>query len=193
MAVGVLIQQGCANEPRTVECNPGEQCIDRPVDLGAVPEEVGRGGWERGWALALNRLGQAEEVGDDFNAGDTGSFGPIGGIRAAALAQDRPVGDSDEAICRHFPADQWANVRAVAGCESEYGRHPRTYDLNAAHGGIMQISKNDWADFFMETEGWTWPEIVLNDSIHFQAARIIWGRAGWVWSEPWPTCGLLAR
>lgn len=57
----------------------------------------------------------------------------------------------------------------------------------------MQISKNDWADFFMETEGWTWEQVVLDDEIQFRAARIIWERAGQVWSGPWPTCGLLAR
>jgi hypothetical protein len=92
-----------------------------------------------------------------------------------------------------WPPEQWVNVSAVAQCESTHGQDLRTYDLSLAHGGIMQISKKDWADFFMETEGWTWPEIVLNDSIHFQAARIIWERAGRVWSSPWPTCGLLAR
>ena len=92
-----------------------------------------------------------------------------------------------------WPPDQCRNVRAVAGCESTHGLDSRTYNLNLAHGGIMQISKESWEDFFMETEGWTWEQVVLDDSIHFQAARIIWERAGRVWSGPWPVCGLLAR
>jgi hypothetical protein len=74
-------------------------------------------------------------------------------------------------------------VWAVDGCESGHGTDPRTYDLTAENGGRMQINKATWAGFFLETEGWTWEQIVLDDATNFWAACIIWQRNGWsAWS-----------
>jgi len=39
----------------------------------------------------------------------------------------------------------------------------------------------------METEGWTWQQLVLDDPIDYQAAYIIFQRAGETW-QPWPGC-----
>ena len=48
----------------------------------------------------------------------------------------------------------------------------------------MQINRATWEEFFLETEGWTWEQIVLDDAINFQAAYIIWDRGGRTWL-PW--------
>lgn len=47
----------------------------------------------------------------------------------------------------------------------------------------MQINKATWADFFEREYGWPWAQVVLDDVTNFQAARIIYDRAGG-WT-PW--------
>ena len=83
-----------------------------------------------------------------------------------------------------WPEQERESAYAVEGCESKHGQDPRTYDLDAAHGGVMQISKAIWADFFADEYGWTWEDIVLNDVLNHQAARIIWDQANGSW-QPW--------
>lgn len=92
------------------------------------------------------------------------------------------------AICcltatRYFPESELSNVRAIAECESNSGRHPNTYRLEGS-GGIMQIHRPTWERFFLGSYGWEWEEIVFNDERNLEAAFIIWQRAGNSWT-PW--------
>jgi hypothetical protein len=88
---------------------------------------------------------------------------------------------------RFFPAWALPELWSIDFCESGHGTDPRTYDLAAAHGGRLQLSRATWADFFLETEGWTWEQIVLDDEVNLHAASIIWERSGQTWG-PWPNC-----
>jgi len=82
-----------------------------------------------------------------------------------------------------WPEPERATAYAVEGCESDHGRHPHTYDVDAENGGVMQIRKETWAGFFWETEGWSWEQIVRDDVLNHRAGYIIWQRAGG-WA-PW--------
>ena len=87
----------------------------------------------------------------------------------------------------YWPPEEWANLWAVEGCESSHGADPATYDLTRAQAGRLQIDRRSWEDYFMETEGWPWEDVVLNDAINYQAAYIVFQRAGETW-QPWPGC-----
>ena len=78
-----------------------------------------------------------------------------------------------------WPEWERGNAYAVEACESNHGQHPATYDLSAPNGGVMQINKAVWAEWFLENYGWDWATIVLDDVMNHKAARIIWDRNGW--------------
>jgi hypothetical protein len=105
-------------------------------------------------------------------------------VRQLRLPTVLPAANGDESRFDAWPDSERANAYAVEGCESTHGEDPETYNLNAPNGGVMQINKAVWADYFWETEGWTWEEIVLNDVTNHRAARIIFDRAGGTW-QPW--------
>jgi len=86
-----------------------------------------------------------------------------------------------------WPPDELATAYTIEGCESTHGEDPRAYDLNAGSGGIMQIDKETWADFFAREYGWTWTQIVQDDVLNHRAARVVWDRAGGSW-QPWSAC-----
>ena len=76
---------------------------------------------------------------------------------------------------------------AVARCESSYGQHARTYDLDAENAGPMQINRF-WAIFFEHKYGWSWADVAGVGAeglgTHFAAAREVYSRAGNTWL-PW--------
>lgn len=89
-------------------------------------------------------------------------------------------------VCAAWP-EQPLKAIDVSLCESGLGRHPNTFNLEAAHGGPFQIGKATWADWFLVNYGWTWEQVVMDPAIHVAAARIIYDRSsGW---SPWPYCG----
>jgi len=92
------------------------------------------------------------------------------------------LSDSGWTATRYFPAWALPDLWSIEGCESGHGTDPATYDLTAAHGGPLQISKATWEPFFAGR--WTWEQIVTDPDIHYQAAYIIWERAGRTFS-PW--------
>jgi len=75
----------------------------------------------------------------------------------------------------------------VDGCESTWGLDATAYDLTRPQGGRMQIDRGTWAAFFLESEGWTWEQIVLDDRTNYEAALRVWERAGRTWG-PWQAC-----
>ena len=82
-----------------------------------------------------------------------------------------------------WPASEQANAYAVEGCESKHGEDPNTYNLDWPDGGLMQINRATWEDFFGAAYGWTWEQMVLDDVINHTAATVIWLRNGWsAWS-----------
>jgi hypothetical protein len=84
---------------------------------------------------------------------------------------------------RYCPDPELPNVWAVDGCESGHGTDPGTYDLTAENGGRLQLNRATWEPFFLETEGWTWDQIVLDDEVNLHAASIIWERSGQTWDQ----------
>lgn len=52
----------------------------------------------------------------------------------------------------------------------------------------MQLERQTWEPFFAELRGWTWEQLARDLTAHFDAARIVFDRAGG-WG-PWPVCGL---
>ncbi len=48
----------------------------------------------------------------------------------------------------------------------------------------MQINKATWEQFFLDNYGWPWEQVVLDDETNFEAAYVIYSRAGDSWL-PW--------
>ena len=75
----------------------------------------------------------------------------------------------------------------IVGCESDYGRVNARfdpYDRNAPNGGISQINRAVWENWFEGNYGLTWEQIILDDAVNLWAAHIIYERAGSTWT-PW--------
>jgi hypothetical protein len=89
-----------------------------------------------------------------------------------------------------FPDWALSDLRRIRVCESGDGTDPGTYDLNAPNGGKLQINRAMWERFFWETRGWSWEQIVLDDTINEEAACIVWERAGRTWT-PWACSSVL--
>ena len=82
------------------------------------------------------------------------------------------------AVSEGWPDSPLPVLWSIAGCESDYGRNPRAYDLDADSGGFTQIHKRTWQQWFLVNYSWTWEEIVLDDATNLRAALIIYLRAG---------------
>jgi hypothetical protein len=80
-------------------------------------------------------------------------------------------------VAATWPEDADRALR-ILHCESTDGLNPYTYDLGAANGGPMQINRYTWADYFSESFGWSWDEVVKNLDIHLKAARHVYDRSG---------------
>ena len=92
------------------------------------------------------------------------------------------VEDVIAGVRQTWPEDPDRAVRVVY-CESKYGTHVRTYDLEAANGGPMQINRFTWKWYFEAYYGWSWDAVVADLQTHLAAARIIYDSSGWsAWS-----------
>jgi len=92
-------------------------------------------------------------------------------------------GDSIGYAC--WPAELWPAVAAVEQCESHGGEDPLTWDLNRSQSGRMQLDRATWEVYFLE-RGWTWEQVIFDQTIHFCAAWEVYQRSGG-WG-PWPNC-----
>lgn len=94
-----------------------------------------------------------------------------------------------EELIRLTWPDDAATALAVAGCESDVGRHSDTYDLSKANAGPFQLNRDTWEPFFAAKYGWTWAQVVTEPETHLRAAREVYDRSsGWspwrCWSPP---------
>lgn len=91
-----------------------------------------------------------------------------------------------------YAAGAWPEQPAKAGrvvtCEAAVGGavNPKAFRTDQVYAGPMQIAREPWQSYFAKNYGWTWQQLAQDMSVHFQAARIIYDRAGG-WS-PWPVC-----
>lgn len=90
------------------------------------------------------------------------------------------------AIARAWP-ERPQEALAVAECETNSGRHPATFSLDAVHGGLMQLAKKIWAPYFEARYGWSWERIVRDPETHALASREVYDRGGG-WDGPWRGC-----
>lgn len=157
---------------RTPKCMPGLQ--DGVSVAVATGERAGGGGG----------IDPRRSVAQDQRSGVYGDDDP--GPDGAGGRQDGSPGSWRAIAGHYFPACVLPELWQVDSCESSHGADPRTYDLDAANGGRLQLSRATWEQFFLETEGWTWEQIVMDDELNLRAAAVIWERAGRTWS-PW-TC-----
>lgn len=115
---------------------------------------------------------------------------PVAGVTLHVLAAPEPppppvVPTRERLIAlaqATWPHDPETAVRILV-CESQAGDHPDTFSLEAENGGPMQLNRSTWEPYFAAMNGWTWEQLVTDEAIHFQAARIIYDRAGG-WA-PW--------
>jgi len=84
-----------------------------------------------------------------------------------------------------WPAELWPAVAAVEQCESSGGADPLTWDMSRSQSGRMQLDRATWEPYFSE-RGWTWEQIIFDQTIHFCAAYEVYQRGGG-WG-PWPNC-----
>jgi hypothetical protein len=119
----------------------------------------------------------------------TVQYHTVGGLDylAHTMPQPNPLAALADPVVERFgawPAEEWINAYAVEGCESKHGQDPKTYLPGRANGGVMQLNRATWEDLFAREYGWSWSDIVNNDVLNHKAARIIWDRAGGLWT-PW--------
>jgi len=142
-----------------------------PGDASAQAE-----GFESPGARKLD-AGPAPSPGDPQGDADLGP-GPAPGRDAEGTLGGPPA---DWPAKWYWPPETWDTLWAVEECESHHGTDPETYNLEAENGGRLQVNRDTWRDFFMETKGWTWEQIVLDDPTNYQAGYIIWERWGRTW------------
>lgn len=100
------------------------------------------------------------------------------------LRPDSPGATDLASLVALYPwpfADAWA----VAGCESDHGNDPRTYDVQAENGGPFQINKRTWRWFFEANYGWSWWQVVTDDATNVAAAFVIYERNGSRFGGQW--------
>ena len=186
---------------------PGERAHLRVGGAGAVPAFA-----LQLWPLDIRGLDEGSPtpspsesgVGDADRDGDAGGDSREFVDDKAAARRDGAVSDlpataggatldgpPDAAIVRALAVATWpedpATALRVLRCESSDGQHPRTYSLDAAHAGPLQIARAVWEPYFLQTRGWSWADVVGVGAgrlqTHFAAAREIYDRArGW---SPW--------
>lgn len=126
-------------------------------------------------------LGRADEqvVSVDTARVDGGVSGrPESGVVDVASPPSQVMG------CWPFPDSECETLWRVEGCESGHGTNLAAYNTEAENGGRLQINRASWKDYFWETYGWHWADIVQDDNLNRVAAYVIWQRAGNSWS-PW--------
>jgi hypothetical protein len=109
-------------------------------------------------------------------------------VRAPVVAREEPPLTHDrliQLVQETWPEDPDTAVRILI-CESHAADDDKTYDVDAANGGPMQLDRYTWAPYFEANYGWSWDQVVNDIPIHLQAARLVYDRAeGW---GPW-SCG----